>query len=82
MSYPSQAVIDGSRNTFDLHALLAEDDAAKFLGYSQKSLQRWRIQGGGPKFVKVSQRSIRYRKLDLITWSEERVRTSTSDDGK
>lgn len=64
-----------------LDRLIAEREAALFLGYTIRALQNWRVRGGGPKFVRVSSRSIRYRRRDLIAWSESKLRTSTSDDG-
>jgi predicted DNA-binding transcriptional regulator AlpA len=65
----------------DPQRLLREDEAALLLGYSTRALQNWRIRGGGPLFVKVSARSIRYRRADLIAWADERIRASTSDTG-
>lgn len=62
-----------------LDRLITEREAAAFLGYSNRSLQNWRLRGGGPLFVRVSKRSIRYRLRDLIAWSEDRLRASTSD---
>jgi|SRR6185437_613283 len=47
-------------------------------GYSVRALQNWRLRGGGPKFIKVSSRSIRYRRRDLIAWAEARLRASSS----
>lgn len=57
-----------------------EVEAASFLGYSVRALQGWRVKGGGPKFVKVSQRSIRYRRRDLIQWFENLLRAHTSEE--
>ena len=62
--------------------LLREEDAAEFLGVSVRTLQGWRFKGGGPKFIKMSHRAIRYRRKDLIEWVEGKVRTSTSDFGE
>lgn len=59
--------------------LLNEHDACELLGYSVRTLQKWRVVGGGPKFIKVSSRSIRYRVQDLLNWIAERTVTSTSD---
>jgi predicted DNA-binding transcriptional regulator AlpA len=64
-----------------LDQLLTEREAAKFLGYSQKALQKWRCEGGGPAFVRA-RRSIRYRRRDLLAWAESLVRVSTSDPGR
>jgi hypothetical protein len=65
----------------DLDALLNEQQAANFLGFTNRALQAWRMRGGGPAFVKVSARAIRYRRRDLIQWAEDRLRLSTSDTG-
>ena len=62
-------------------ALLTEKEAVRILGFSHRTLQAWRVSGGGPKFIKVSSRCVRYRLADLRAWVEARVRRSTSDDG-
>ena len=64
----------------ELDRLIGEQEAAAFLGYTVRALQNWRLRGGGPRFIKVSSRSIRYRMRDLIRWAEDRLRSSTSDD--
>lgn len=51
-----------------LDRLITEKAAADFLGYSVRALQNWRVRGGGPKFVRVSGRSIRYRLRELNDW--------------
>jgi predicted DNA-binding transcriptional regulator AlpA len=53
--------------------LVKEREAANFLGYTVRALQNWRVRGGGPKFVKVSSRSVRYRMSDLSEWVDARV---------
>lgn len=63
----------------DPNRLLRETEAAEFLGYSVRALQNWRLRGGGPLFVRVSSRSIRYRFCDLLDWSQQRLVASTSD---
>lgn len=65
----------------DPDALLREDQAAAFLGFTPRALQSWRHRGGGPDFVKVSARAVRYRRSDLLTWAAARLRSSTSDQG-
>ena len=66
---------------FDPAALVDETLAANFLALSKRTLRNWRTRGGGPKFVKVSSRCIRYRVQDLIDWTEKKTRRSTSDLG-
>ena len=58
--------------------LMDEREAAAFLSYSVRALQNWRVRGGGPIFVKVSARSIRYRRRDLISWATDRLVSNTS----
>jgi predicted DNA-binding transcriptional regulator AlpA len=62
-----------------LDRLIDEFVAAEFLGYSVRALRNWRVRGGGPRYVKVSARSIRYRRRDLIAWAEARLCRNTSD---
>ena len=58
--------------------LVDEREAASILCYSVRALQNWRHRGGGPRFVKVSSRSIRYRRADLEKWIADRTVSSTS----
>ena len=61
-----------------LDRLIDEREAAAFVGYTIRALQNWRVRGGGPRFVKISSRSIRYRRRDLIEWIESHLRSNTS----
>lgn len=61
-----------------LDRLIGESEAADFLGYTARALQNWRVRGGGPQFVRVSSRSIRYRRRDLIAWADSLLISSTS----
>ena len=61
-----------------LDALLSEEDAAAFLGYSKRALQNWRHRGDGPPYIRSSERAVRYRRRDLIEWCEELTEESTS----
>jgi predicted DNA-binding transcriptional regulator AlpA len=74
---PSQS----TETAFDpnLDRLIDEREAAAFIGYTIRALQNWRVRGGGPKFIKVSSRSVRYRPRELIQWADSRLRSSTSD---
>ncbi|KPA20423.1 Helix-turn-helix domain protein [Shimia sp. SK013] len=58
--------------------LVDEREAASILCYSVRALQNWRHRGGGPRFVKVSSRSVRYRRSELEKWIEERTISNTS----
>ena len=58
--------------------LINEQEAASFLGFSVRALQNWRLRGGGPEYVRVSRRSVRYRRRDLVRWADERLEAHTS----
>ncbi|MFB3787023.1 MAG: helix-turn-helix transcriptional regulator [bacterium] len=60
---------------------LTERQAATKLGVSQKTLQAWRLRGGGPAFVKISARCVRYRESVIDAWALARERESTTDTG-
>lgn len=60
--------------------LLTEIQAAEALGLSVRLLQQMRYNGGGPRFAKIG-RAVRYPVKELQAWTEEHLRTSTSDDG-
>lgn len=62
-----------------LDRLMNEHEAAEFLSYSVRALQNWRVRGGGPKYVKVSARSIRYRRRDLIAWVDARTFSNSTE---
>ncbi len=66
--------------TTDPKRLIDQRAAADFLGVSTRTLEGWRLRGGGPVFIKAG-RSVRYRLTELLEWSEAQRRTSTSDQG-
>jgi Helix-turn-helix domain len=60
--------------------LLREGDAARRLGTSVRTLQKWRCNGKGPRFVRLS-RAVRYDPADLDAFIAVGRRISTSDPG-
>ena len=62
-------------------ALLTEVQTAAVLNVSIRTLQAWRLRGGGPRYVKLSGRAVRYRNGDLAAFIESRTVRSTSDPG-
>jgi len=59
--------------------LLTQSEAARLLRLSERTLERLRVSGGGPVFVKAG-RLVRYREADLETWIASRVVGSTSEE--
>ena len=66
----------------DPDSLIRQDEAVLLLGVSNRCLENWRYRGGGPSWIRISARCIRYRRSDLIQFIDERVKTNTSEDGR
>jgi excisionase family DNA binding protein len=62
-----------------MQPLLTQDEAAELLKLSVRTVERLRVSGTGPKFLKIF-RSVRYRPEDVQTWLASRVRGSTSEE--
>lgn len=55
-----------------------EKRAAEYLGISYKTLQGYRVKGGGPEFVKIGKKTVRYKFSDLQKWTENKKKKNTS----
>jgi hypothetical protein len=55
-----------------------ENYAAEFLGVSVRTLQAWRVRGGGPRYCKIG-RAVRYQRRALIEFQAEHTVTSTTE---
>ncbi|MFC1491829.1 helix-turn-helix transcriptional regulator [Nitrospinota bacterium] len=63
----------------DTPRFLDQNYAATFLGnISPRTLERFRLDGRGPKFRKFGRRVI-YAQGDLIEWADNHIHQSTSD---
>jgi excisionase family DNA binding protein len=62
----------------DVTNYLTTKQAAEVLGFSKRTLEGLRLRGGGPRYLKVGARAVRYRLADLIAFAEADERTSTS----
>ena len=58
--------------------ILRTPEAAEYVGLSASTLEKKRIDGSGPTFVKLG-RAVGYDLATLDAWLERRQRTSTSD---
>ena len=57
--------------------LLNTPAVALRLGLTEGTLRKWRLSGAGPTFVKLGQRSVRYREADVETFIQARCAEST-----
>lgn len=56
-------------------------EAARHLGLSKSLLDKLRLTGGGPAYLKLGPRRVVYDLADLEQWATERRRRSTSEGG-
>jgi predicted DNA-binding transcriptional regulator AlpA len=57
---------------------LRTPEAARFLGLSDRTMEKHRSYGTGPVYMKIGGRVV-YTLADLQAWSQRGVRCSTSD---
>ncbi len=58
--------------------LFDTEAAAAHLHLSKAYVEKLRLAGGGPTFLKLG-RAVRYRRSDLDRWLDAQARTSTSE---
>lgn len=58
--------------------IVPQASAADALGVSERTLERWRVEGRGPRFVKLGKR-VGYTEADLRAFVEAGRRQSTSE---
>jgi hypothetical protein len=61
-----------------MEALLTQRDAALALRCSTRTLERLRLSGLGPRYIKTT-RKVLYRECDLEAWLTARLTSSTSE---
>ncbi len=64
------------------YGLIGETAFAEYLNLSVRTIQGFRYKGGGPRFVRISSRCVKYRRIDGREWAEARLCSSTSDQGQ
>ncbi|MBO9357679.1 helix-turn-helix domain-containing protein [Bordetella petrii] len=57
---------------------LTNSEAADYLRLSPRTLEKLRVQGGGPRFRKFGRRVL-YAAADLEAWADDHSYTMTSD---
>jgi hypothetical protein len=75
---PVGTPIEESFSSLDPDLHIDENRTAKLLGLSPRTLQGYRVKGGGPPFVKISHKVVRYKVSDLMDWVSSRKRKNTS----
>jgi excisionase family DNA binding protein len=62
----------------NMQTLYDQKETAQRLGICTRTLERLRLTGGGPRFVKIGRRVL-YREADVDAWLETKARASTSE---
>jgi hypothetical protein len=57
---------------------MTDNEAAAYIRKTKSYLQRCRVDGTGPKYIKLG-RSVLYRRVDLEIWADAQARSSTSE---
>lgn len=73
---PTQPVPDCSA-VEDLANLLSPSQAAARLQVTESHLERWRSTGNGPRYIRLSRKTIRYSRSDLDAFILAKVRSNT-----
>lgn len=61
--------------------LLTPAEAGAQVGLSAGALAQLRYTGGGPRFIKLTAKAVRYRQDDLDAWIADKMRVDTRDRG-
>ena len=48
--------------------LMTSAQVAEYLQMSLRTVEDWRLKSKGPKFIRLSQHRIRYRRSDVDAW--------------
>jgi len=67
-------MFDGAQNR-----RLRTPSAAEYLGLAVSTVEKLRVSGTGPRFIKAGPRAVVYDTRDLDAWLDERRQNSTSD---
>ena len=59
---------------------LDQRQTASLLNLSERTLERFRLEGTGPAYCKFGRR-VMYARADVLRWADARRRTSTSERG-
>lgn len=74
---PADAIDVAAATAGAMPALLKPKDVADLLAVSERTLERWRITGGGPRFVRLGSKVVRYTGEEVEAFVVARVKAHT-----
>lgn len=60
--------------------ILRRREAAQYIGRSERALERYATEGGGPRYVRIGAKAVGYTLEDLDAWLKARTFSSTSEE--
>jgi predicted DNA-binding transcriptional regulator AlpA len=73
----AETIFDGlTREKISPDQLLRTRQVAKLLAVSEAWLEQLRLNKQGPKYIKLSERSLRYKMGDILAWLQVRARST------
>lgn len=64
-----------------MNRLLSTAEVAEMTGLAKSTLEKRRLYGLPPKFIKLGPKRVAYDPADIADWIDQQRRRSTSDDG-
>ncbi len=74
---PADAIEAAAATAGAMPALLKPKDVADLLAVSERTLERWRITGEGPRFVRLGSKVVRYTGEEVEAFVAARVKANT-----
>jgi hypothetical protein len=71
-------VVEGNYDTYPNSKIISEDEVGDWIGESTSTLQKWRVSGKGPKFIKKP-KNVGYRVGDVKDWLDTLTVSSTAE---
>jgi predicted DNA-binding transcriptional regulator AlpA len=68
--------------TTDYSDVLSQAQASRYLGVNEGTLRGWRREGFGPKYYRAGTKLVRYRRVDLDQWINDRLTEPTAQAAK
>ena len=58
---------------------LVQREVAALLRASERTLERWRLEGVGPKWRRIGRKKVIYAREDVMAYADSRTFTSTAE---